>query len=192
MAAKLHIFPLSTFCEKAVWALELAKVDVAHVEHFACTHRRALKRRSSQSSVPALEIDSTTIVGSDKIAAFAAERVPRLVPPAHRDEILAWQDRLHREGERLRGVFFSDILDRPSLARDLFTAGQTAGRMTFYGAFFRLFCPMVRKMVRDAYPNPDASAQEVRRRLGLRRPSGRSVHACRSDVGCPQLSVDLA
>jgi len=162
MKPTLHIFPFSNFCEKAIWTLEYAGIDTNERVHLPGPHARATKGLSGQTAVPILEIGSEILAGSDSIARYAHEKAPskEIIPRGHKEDILAWQKRLDDIGATLRGALFHEILDRPGLAKDILTSGSKQGFFGGYSLFFRAFCPLLRKMLRDELPSAeDARAQ---------------------------------
>ncbi len=155
MTNKLHIFRFSTYCEKAIWALDLAELDSEFVFHMPGPHAGKIKKMAPQTSVPVLEVGDQVVAGSDRIADFAHHQRPELelIPPDLRDDILAWQMRLDDIGHVLRATLFYDLLKTPGRMADILTAGLTEGRMTGYGLVFRCMAPMLRRMIQREHPD---------------------------------------
>lgn len=150
----LHLFPFSTYCEKARWALDHLGVSYQEVTHYPGPHTRAIKKLSGQTSVPVLEDGSRVIAGSAAIIDHAMSAIPGsdLLPAEHEAKILEWQKRLDNIGATLRGTLFYDILQHPKLAVELLTAGQKRP-LSGYGIFFRTMIPMLKRMLKQGLPD---------------------------------------
>lgn len=107
---RLITIPISHFCEKARWALDVAGIRFAEEPHLQLFHRFAARRAGGGVTVPVLVTPGGAIGESAAIVAYAdARSAPdrRLLPedPAERALVLGWQARhdavLGPEGRRL-------------------------------------------------------------------------------------------
>lgn len=66
----LHVIPISHFCEKGRWAMDLSGLPYEERPIVPGVHTVILRRRGSQT-VPVLDTDGGTVLGSDAITRFA-------------------------------------------------------------------------------------------------------------------------
>ncbi len=108
--------PISHYCEKARWALELGGMRYREEPHVQGIHRLAARRAGGGSTVPVLVTPDGAIGDSAAILAWVDERTPpehRLFPaaPAERLEVEALCRRLDDElGPRGRRLMYVHML----------------------------------------------------------------------------------
>ena len=162
---KLHLFPFSNFCEKAIWAFEVKGLAYESVQHLPFTHMRAIKKLSGQTAVPILEAHGEIIAGSADIVEYLEKHREgySLYPDSQEDltSALSWQTRLDDLGATVRGAMFYDFLeDKPFFYRML-TADQKGLAMAAYKLMFKAMVPMLRKMLEERAPDPDQLRSDV-------------------------------
>jgi len=119
---RLVTIPISHYCEKARWALDLAGLPFAEERHVQVVHVVAARRAGGGRTTPVLVTPERAIGSSQEIVAWAdAHRPPaeRIFPadPAARDEVerlcRRFDERLGPAGRRL--VYVHMLRDRPLL-----------------------------------------------------------------------------
>ncbi len=89
---ELITIPISHYCEKARWALELAGIPYSERPHLQLLHRLAVRRAGGGTTAPVLVCGETVLAESAEILEWADRGVPaqrRIYPddPAAREEI---------------------------------------------------------------------------------------------------------
>lgn len=86
---RLITIPLSHYCERARWALDLSDVSYVEDPHLQMFHLRAVGRVSSGHQVPVLVTPDEVLTDSQDILAFADARGAALYPEHYRPESCA-------------------------------------------------------------------------------------------------------
>ena len=163
---KLYQFPISHFCEKARWALEIKELPYRKVNLSLLSHAKKTKKIAPKSTVPILEHDGQYIQGSDTIITYLDERFSRrkLTPedPAEAKLAEAWESFADREiGPAVRLLCYHTLLEHKDLVVPLMTQDGTwyASSMTKF-VFPKMVAPM-----RELMKINDATAQEAEEKI---------------------------
>ena len=154
----LHQFRFSSYCEKVRWALDYKGIDYSLKSYLPLLHMRPVRKLSGQTAVPVASFDGNVITGSAAILADLERRLPgpSLLP---RDDAqrraLAWQIKVDDLGGALRAAMFYDFIDDPRFMRRMFSLGAGGAQRAIYRPLFRVGLPMLKKMLRDAQPDPE-------------------------------------
>lgn len=123
--AKLYVFTISHFCEKARWALDYMGINyqlkiIAPGTHIQIAKRLGLKR----GATPFLEVGDTVIQGSDAIIDWAETQssMRSLTNPNIEQDIRKIESRLDEQlGVHIRRWFYSEaVLDHPNIVKPIF------------------------------------------------------------------------
>ncbi len=133
MTAKLYIFSISHYCEKARWALDYFDIDYELVVLAPGSHAsKAKKLGAAISSLPILETGSTVIQGSSDIIDWAEDATqsgrsltPKPDESCSIEECMAVEKRLDDIiGVHVRRMFYSEALvEFPETVKPIFTKG---------------------------------------------------------------------
>src|SRR5262249_43993863 len=138
----LVTIPISHYCEKARWALDLAKVPYVEEAHPPFFHMlRTLPSRVGRST-PQLRLPDRVLPDSRAIVAYAdaARGGDLLIPrdPAEAAEVAAWVERFDTKlGPHVRRFAYFHLLEQPDLVVPLLTHRTN---------------PLVRRSFRAAFP----------------------------------------
>jgi glutathione S-transferase len=129
---RLITIPFSHYCEKARWALDLARIPYSEDGHLPLLHRRATKPYASKT-VPILVTDKGALTDSTDILVYVD--TVHSIYPAHspaRADALALEDLLDKRlGPHSRRVVYFHLLDtRPALDAVLRSAPVPAWQHT--------------------------------------------------------------
>lgn len=163
----LYQFPISHYCEKARWTLDLKGLPY-RLENLA-PGLHLLKTRkmgASASSVPILRHQGRYIQGSDAIIDYLdqASIGPSLTPndAGQAAEARDWEKFLDREiGVQLRRYFYHYMLDRTALAKRLILHQATSSTK----AAFALLFPLIRKLMRKGMNIRPETAEKSRQKM---------------------------
>lgn len=112
---RLVTIPISHFCEKARWSLELAGVDYEEDAHLQLLHKFAARKAGGGWTVPVLVTADGAIGESSEIVRWADSQLPpeqRLVPDEHATEIGEIEHELDRKlGVQGRRWMYASLLD---------------------------------------------------------------------------------
>jgi glutathione S-transferase len=160
---RLVTIPLSHFCEKARWALDLAGVRYAEDGHAPVLHRLALVRLRT-TTVPVLVADGEVVRGSDRILRWAdSAHHLGLMPQrkAPRQEVERWLALCdERLGPDARLWFYSFALEDPRL---FVAALSPEVRRLERGALSRLRPVLTRIIASHFAVTPTARAEAAER-----------------------------
>jgi glutathione S-transferase len=167
MHARLYTIAPSHFCEKARWALRLARLPFAEEVHLPLFHMRHLRRATGQTSTPALVLpdgasltDSTDILGWIQAHPDAAWR-PYGEAPAHEAEIRALEDLADTAlGPHSRRVAYFHLLGAPPQAKALVKRWAVPWESALFHAFFPIGAWVMRRGLRIT---PDGTARSLAR-----------------------------
>lgn len=117
MSLRLITIPISHYCERARWALDLAGVPYREEHHLPPFQARASRKAGGSGSVPILVTETGSLTDSADIVALAAERGAPLYPAsADRAEIDALSAELAGKfGVETRRLAYSCLFDAPAL-----------------------------------------------------------------------------
>ncbi|MBT9557349.1 MAG: glutathione S-transferase [Myxococcales bacterium] len=159
---RLITIPVSHFCEKARWALDLAGIPFAEEAHVPILHRIHVKRAGGCSSTPLLiSPDGPLTESSDIVRWCNRPRGERPALAAESDDAWAWVARLDREfGPDVRRTAYDALLPHSALAREFL------GRTTpaWENRLLRLAFPLLRVAMRKGLAiNPPRVARSEAR-----------------------------
>ncbi|PWQ93695.1 glutathione S-transferase family protein [Leucothrix arctica] len=163
---KLHQFPISHYCEKARWALEIKELQYRKVNLLPGPHIKKAKKIAKRSSLPILEHDGVFIQESSDIITYLDNNFSRrsLTPeqPKEQELAAAWESFADREiGPAVRLLCYSTLLDHPGIMIPLFTKnGPWYGRWALKPAF-----PKIAESMRDMFKITPQSAIEAENKV---------------------------
>ena len=163
---KLYQFPVSHFCEKARWALELKELPYRKVNLLPGPHAKKAKKIAGSSKLPILQHDKATIQGSSQIITYLDQNFSRrsLTPSDPEEQKLAsaWEDYADREiGPQVRLLSYHTLLDHRSLIIPMMTQDCS----WYSGMLMKAAFPKVSVAMRDMLKINDASAEEARQQI---------------------------
>lgn len=125
MPVTLYQFPISHYCEKVRWALDLKAVDYRCVNLLPGLHLSRTSKMAPRTSVPIIQSGDTIIQGSAQILTWLDEQYPHYpltpAPVALRDAALALEAELDRDvGVHLRRFAYHTLLDHPGVVKPFF------------------------------------------------------------------------
>lgn len=168
----LYQFPISHFCEKALWALDHKALAYRTVNLVPGAHVFFIKRLTGATTVPVLRDRGNVVRDSGKIIDYLDEHYPEnpLTPadPNLKKEASEWEESFDRGiGRDLRRFFYFHILSDARLAKSLLLQRTPAyGRWIYSCAF-----PLVRGVMRKSMNIRPEPAERSRKNLteGLAR-----------------------
>lgn len=161
---KLYQFPISNYCEKARWALDIKELPYRKVNLLPGPHAKKAKKMASDSSVPILEHDGKFIQDSAAIISYLDDKFSRRqLTPEDPDEAklaAAWESFADREiGPAVRLLCYYTLLDHKDLVLPMLTQDGP-----WYGGF----------MMKSAYPK---MARVMRERMNINDESAKKAQA---------------
>ncbi len=148
---KLYQFPVSHYCEKVRWALELKDLPYRKVNLLPGPHVKKAKALASRSELPILEHKSHIVQGSREIITYLDNQFSRRqLTPEHPDArklAMAWESYADREiGPPVRLLWYHTMLEHKDISvRMLSQDGPWYGNM----------------MVKFAYPKMAEAMREM-------------------------------
>jgi len=123
---KLYQFPISHYCEKVRWALELKDLPYRKVNLLPGPHARKAKKIAGDSKLPILQHDKHVVQGSAEIISYLDQNFSRrsLTPDDPEEKKLAdaWESYADREiGPPVRLLSYHTLLDHRNIAIPLMT-----------------------------------------------------------------------
>ncbi|MEM6293532.1 MAG: glutathione S-transferase family protein [Myxococcota bacterium] len=109
---RLVTIPISHYCEKARWGLDLCGAPYVEEAHVQMLHWPHVLWAGRTKLAPVLVDGSTAVGDSSEILRHLAERFPSLAslyPPEHRDEIHSLESRLDAFGRQTRRLFYEAL-----------------------------------------------------------------------------------
>ncbi|PID45172.1 MAG: glutathione S-transferase [Proteobacteria bacterium] len=163
---RLYQFPVSNFCEKARWALEIKELPYRKVNLLIGPHAKKAKQLAGGSSLPILEHNGQCVQGSSDIITYLDNNFSRrkLTPEAPGEARLveAWESFADREiGPAVRLLCYHTLLDHKDIILPMLTQdGPWYGRMTVGFAF-----PKMVEAMRAYMKINDASAKAAEEKI---------------------------
>jgi len=162
----LYQFPISHYCEKALWALDYKHLPYQTNNLIPGPHMRVIKKMAPLTSVPVIKDQNKIVQDSTSIIDYLDKEYPKH-PLSPMDKNLAkeaidWEEYCDKEiGPHLRRFFYNSILPNRKLATSLMLQRTPA-----YGAklYFFIF-PFVRYMMRKSMNINPGSAERSEKRL---------------------------
>src|SRR5688572_9147867 len=150
---RLVTIPMSHYCEKARWALEMAGIE--YVEKI---HAPLISRLSARGTVPALITDEGTFGDSTDILRWVDKK-----RPLFRDDAAALEERFDTElGPAARNLAFLHVEPDRKLARRIALWGVPGWERFVGGAFFGAAAAILKRMY-GIKPDTPAVALEALR-----------------------------
>lgn len=143
--------PISHFCEKVRWALDLSGLPYQEEGHMPMLHWRATYGVGGRRTAPVLVLDSGPVL-SDSTDALSelSRRAPGMGlygdTPEQRAEILAWEERFDRKlGPSTRRWAYHYLLRDKPLLFSIFHHGVPRGEVSVFSAIFPLAAILMRR-----------------------------------------------
>ncbi|MBT8493780.1 MAG: glutathione S-transferase [Deltaproteobacteria bacterium] len=151
MSLTLLTIPISHYCERARWALDLTGLDYQEVQRLPPFHRRLSKKLGGRGSTPLLVTGDEVLSDSADIVAYAAKHGAELYPAEvdreHIDSLSA--ELAGRFGIEVRRIAYFHLLpDRALTVR--FTGGLAPG---YQKALAKVLFPPLAKRALGLYPD---------------------------------------
>ena len=158
--------PLSHYCEKARWALDLAGIDYREEPHLPLIHRWHT-RRLGGTTVPILVTQGEVLVDSSAIVRFIAQELPEtgLLPmcSADRQEAVEMERYFDRDlGPHTRRWAYFQLLDCAGLLNRLSASGVPRAERLLVSPLMRVARALIRQRYRVDAAGADRSLSQVR------------------------------
>jgi len=165
MRPVLYHFPISHYCEKVRWALDLKGVQYRSVSLIPGMHVKKIRKLAGKSSVPVLQYQQDTIQGSAAILDYLDIHFPQysLTPKdaALKAQALEWERRLDAVAVDIRVWCYHYLLSDPDLAIPLLTAEQPLWKRWL----IRMIYPKVEQTMRRWMKINEQTAAEAQQRM---------------------------
>jgi len=163
---KLYQFPISHYCEKARWALELKDLPYRKVNLMPGPHARKAKKIAGNSKLPILQHDKNSIQGSAEIITYLDKNFSRrsLTPedPEEQKLAAAWESYADREiGPPVRLISYHTLLEH----RDLVIPMMTQDGAWYSGIAMKAAYPKVSVAMRSLMKINNQSAEQARQQI---------------------------
>lgn len=163
---RLITLPLSHYCEKARWALDLAAIEYREVRHLPLIHRWHT-RRAGATSLPILETAAAVLTDSAAIVHYADKhsRAVRLMPTraVDRQEAVELERYFDRElGPHSRRWVYSHLLGCRRLLNRLFSSGVRRPERYLTSPVMSVTRPLIRSAYRVKPEAAERSLQRIR------------------------------
>lgn len=163
---KLYQFPVSNFCEKARWALEIKELPYRKVNLLMGPHIKKAKKIAPNSHVPILEHDGQYIQESSAIVSYLDEKFSRrrLTPEDPEEAKLAeaWESFADREiGPAVRLLCYHTLLNH----KDLVLPMMTQDGPWYAGLMMKSAYPKLSVAMRDLMKINDATAKAAEEKI---------------------------
>lgn len=160
---KLYQFPISHYCEKARWALELKDLPYRKVNLLPGPHAKKAKKIAGNSKLPILQHDKNSVQGSSEIITYLDQNFSRrsLTPedPEEKKLAAAWESYADREiGPPVRLLSYHTLLDH----RDLVIPMMTQDCPWYSSWAMKAAYPKVSVAMRNLMKINDESAEQAR------------------------------
>jgi len=191
--ARFVTIPLSHYCERARWALDLSGISYREESHVPLFHRIATSRAGG-GTVPVLIVGREVIDDSAAIVRWVSQRVPRLglLPSGaeERQAVVEYERFIEREiGPHVRRWAYGHLLRQYHLLKPCFTRGAPVIERFLAPATVRLTLPLIRRIYRI---DPARAQQSLRRATAALDEIGRRLTTnCRYLVGNQLSAADL-
>jgi glutathione S-transferase len=158
--------PLSHYCEKARWALDLAGIDYREERHLPLIHRWHTKRLGG-TTVPILVTQGEVLIDSSAIVRFIAHELPEtgLLPmrSADRQEAVEMERYFDRElGPHTRRWAYFQLLDCAGLLNRLSASGVPRAERLLVSPLMGVARTLIRQRYRVDAAGADRSLSQVR------------------------------
>lgn len=159
---KLYQFPISNFCEKARWALEIKDLPYRKVNLLVGPHAKKAKKMAPNSSLPILEHDGQYIQESAAIISYLDDKFSRRkLTPEDPNEVKlaeAWESFADREiAPAVRLLAYHTLLDH----KDLVLPMLTQDGPWYAGMMMKSAYPKIVKGMREMMNINDETAKQA-------------------------------
>lgn len=121
MKPRLLTIPVSHYCEKARWALDLLAQPYVEEKHLPVFHLAANRRFGAGATVPALVTDAGVFADSTDILEYVHRHGVNLYPRRFRAEVSSWEERFDEVlGPQVRSWAYAQVLTQPDMLPRLF------------------------------------------------------------------------
>lgn len=162
---RLVTIPISHYCEKARWSLDLAGQRYREDANLPLFHLVPTRRAGGHRTVPVLVTPEGSLRESSDILRWADARLPaerRLLPDAERTEIERWLDELDNElGVDTRLWSYAQLLPH----RALVVRFGTAGAPRWQGRAAAMSYPVLRALMTRKLGISDAAVARAEQRI---------------------------
>lgn len=187
-------FPVSHYCEKARWALDYKRVPYKIKNLLPGLHRRTLKGKVNDTSLPVLRMNGNFIQGSDHIIDFLDQAITTntLTPtnPDQRTVAENWESFAATELATPFSIFYySHMLEQPDLLRQRYSQNGPWYAPLYFAVTFKRIC----QVIRELYQINQHSADRARKRIeaGLQKLE-QHLQSCSYLVGDHFTRADLS
>lgn len=158
----LYQFPISHYCEKVRWALDLKGLPYQTRNLIPGFHLRVISKLSKSTAVPLLIHGNEVIQGSAAIIDYldVLQPQPALTPaiPEQAQLAIAWEQRLDAElGPATRVFAYHYLLDRPDILVPWLTTGAPFYSRWLFRSLFPKIAQVMRKKMRINADNAEKS-----------------------------------
>ena len=165
---KLLEFSHSHYCEKARWALDYKGISYQAVAIMPGFHMITVRKYAPATTVPVLLSKNEVVQGSGEIIDYLEQKYPsRSLTPTDTDEGRVCLEIEHamdkRLGENIRRVLYHRLLAYPDFIR--YCSTHRMPRMK--QLTFRLFYPILRYKIYQAYVISAAKVEQARREFNV-------------------------
>lgn len=152
MTAELYTIPISHYCERARFALELANIPFTEKAYIPVFHRIKSFRLGGRGSLPVLKTETDLLVDSGEIVEYAANNGGEQLYPtgeSSKTEIKELEDYLSKQlGPAARRVAYFYVIPDSKLFMKLMRPGNTPLQFTALRFLRPLFTFIMRKAMR--------------------------------------------
>ena len=163
---KLYQFPISHYCEKARWALELKELPYRKVNLLPGPHAKKAKKIAGNSKLPILQHGKESIQGSSEIITYLDQSFSRrsLTPEDPQEKKLAeaWESYADREiGPAVRLLSYSTLLNH----RDIVIPMMTQDCPWYSASMIKFVYPKMSVAMRDLMKINEETAEQARQQI---------------------------
>ncbi|MFV2071704.1 MAG: glutathione S-transferase family protein [Thermoanaerobaculales bacterium] len=180
---RLITIPPSHYCEKARWALELARVSYQEEPHAPLLHRRATKKAGGGQTAPVLVTDHGVLSDSTDILEFLDSQHPDTWRPyPQEDGLRAEVEELEelfdtKLGSHTRRIAYFHLLQHRELFLGSVLPGVGSGERKLFRSLRPVICWLMRRGMRINPASAERSLEQVRNvfaTVSVRLADGRS------------------
>ena len=165
----LYQFPISHYCEKSRWQLDVKQLPYHAVNLLPGPHRLRTRLMAGGNTLPVLRDGKRVIGDSTRIAYYLEKHYPAasLLPEGgeSRRQVIELEQQFDRYGVAVRRWAYGLTLDQPQVMQVFFGAYHLPGWLT------GLYAPLLKRILKQAYGiRPQvmaATAERVREGLAL-------------------------
>ncbi|MES3039649.1 MAG: glutathione S-transferase family protein [Pseudomonadota bacterium] len=160
----LYQFPLSHYCEKTRWHMDIKGLSYRTKNLFPGLHRSRTQKLAGSDMLPLLHDQNRWIADSTDIALYLEKTYPEksLLPadPEQRAEVIRLEAYFDDLGDQVRRWVFADLVDSPDLGSLMFSAYALPTRL-----LGKAMMPLVRTGLRKLYKLSPTRVAEAHRQV---------------------------